>query len=132
LLREDSEEEDEGDLCRICLIPGGTPLNPLLEPCKCVGSLQFVHHDCLKKWLQAKIISGADLAAVTTCELCKQTLKLDFDNFDVHEFHRKRAASQVEEQMTSSSLYMAVLLHLYEQRFTELIRLLGGSATTYQ
>ncbi|XP_060677346.1 nascent polypeptide-associated complex subunit alpha, muscle-specific form-like [Hemiscyllium ocellatum] len=134
LLREDSgeEEEDEGDLCRICLIPGGTPLNPLLEPCKCVGSLQFVHHDCLKKWLQAKIISGADLAAVTTCELCKHTLKLDFDNFDVHEFHRKRAASQVEEQMTSSSLYMAVLLHLYEQRFTELIRLLGGSATTYQ
>ncbi|XP_048475062.1 uncharacterized protein LOC125487502 [Rhincodon typus] len=131
LLHEDSEE-DEGDLCRICLIPGGTPLNPLLEPCKCVGSLQFVHHDCLKKWLQAKIISGADLAAVTTCELCKQSLKLDFDNFDVHEFHRKRAASQVEEQMTSSSLYMAVLLHLYEQRFTELMRLLSGSATTYQ
>ncbi|XP_072359955.1 uncharacterized protein [Scyliorhinus torazame] len=131
LLHEDSEEE-EGDLCRICLIPGGTPLNPLLEPCKCVGSLQYVHHDCLKKWLQAKIISGADLATVTTCELCKQTLKLDFDNFDVHEFHRKRAASQVEEQMTSSSLYMAVLLHLYEQRFTELMRLLSGSATTYQ
>ncbi|XP_038631466.1 uncharacterized protein LOC119952043 isoform X2 [Scyliorhinus canicula] len=142
LLHEDSEEE-EGDLCRICLIPGGTPLNPLLEPCKCVGSLQYVHHDCLKKWLQAKIISGADLATVTTCELCKRTLKLDFDNFDVYEFHRKRAASQVqgrgecavsqvEEQMTSSSLYMAVLLHLYEQRFTELMRLLGGSATTYQ
>ncbi|XP_067870029.1 E3 ubiquitin-protein ligase MARCHF7-like [Heterodontus francisci] len=131
LLREDSEEE-EGDLCRICLIPGGTPLNPLLEPCKCVGSLQFVHHDCLKKWLQAKIVSGADLAAVTTCELCKQTLKLDFDNFDVHEFHRKCAASQVEEQMTNSSLYMAVLLHLYEQRFTELMRLLSGSSTSYQ
>ncbi|XP_078393963.1 putative E3 ubiquitin-protein ligase MARCHF10, partial [Cetorhinus maximus] len=74
----------------------------------------------------------ADLATVTTCELCKQTLKLDFDNFDVHEFHRKRAASQVEEQMTSSSLYMAVLLHLYEQRFTELMRLLSGSTATYQ
>ncbi|XP_067835450.1 collagen alpha-1(I) chain-like isoform X2 [Heptranchias perlo] len=126
------EEEEEGDFCRICLIPGGTPLNPLLEPCKCVGSLQFVHHDCLKRWLQAKIISGADLSAVTTCELCKQTLKLDFDNFDVHEFHRKRAASQVEEQMTSSSVYMAVLLHLYEQRFTELMRLLSGSSTSYQ
>ncbi|XP_078060283.1 uncharacterized protein LOC144486055 [Mustelus asterias] len=95
LLHEDSEEE-EGDLCRICLIPGGTPLNPLLEPCKCVGSLQFVHHDCLKKWLQAKIISGADLTTVTTCELCKKTLKLDFDDFDVHEFHRKRAVSQVQ------------------------------------
>uniref|UniRef100_UPI00398E38B8 probable E3 ubiquitin-protein ligase MARCHF10 n=1 Tax=Pristiophorus japonicus TaxID=55135 RepID=UPI00398E38B8 len=80
LLHEDSEEE-EGDLCRICLIPGGTPLNPLLEPCKCVGSLQFVHHDCLKRWLQAKVISGANLAAVTTCELCKHTPQAGFRQF---------------------------------------------------
>ncbi|XP_051865771.1 uncharacterized protein LOC127567122 [Pristis pectinata] len=130
LLQE--EEVEEGDLCRICLLPGGTPLNPLLEPCKCVGSLQFVHHDCLKQWLQAKVISGAPLSAVTTCELCKHALKLDFDDFDVLEFHRKRAASQEEEQMSNSSLYMAVLLHLYEQRFTELMQLLSGTTTTYQ
>ncbi|XP_032872551.1 E3 ubiquitin-protein ligase MARCH7-like [Amblyraja radiata] len=77
-------------------------------------------------------MSGASLDAVTTCELCKHNLKLDFDNFDVHEFHRKQAATQVEEQMNNSSLYMAVLLHLYEQRFTELMRLLGGSSTGFQ
>lgn len=128
----EEEDDEEGDVCRICLVVGGCPLNPLLEPCRCVGSLQFVHHDCLKKWLQAKVMSGASLAAVTTCELCKHNLKLDFDNFDVHEFHRKQAASQVEEQMSNSSLYMAVLLHLYEQRFTELMRLLGGSSTGFQ
>lgn len=57
LLEEDSEEE-EGDLCRICQIAGGSPANPLLEPCGCVGSLQFVHQECLKKWLKVKITSG--------------------------------------------------------------------------
>lgn len=56
LLEEDSEEE--GDLCRICQIAGGSLTNPLLEPCGCVGSLQFVHQECLKKWLKVKITSG--------------------------------------------------------------------------
>lgn len=56
LLEEDSEEE--GDLCRICQIAGGSPANPLLEPCGCVGSLQFVHQECLKMWLKVKITSG--------------------------------------------------------------------------
>lgn len=57
LLEEDSDEE-EGDLCRICLMAGGSPTNPLLEPCGCVGSLKFVHQECLKKWLKVKITSG--------------------------------------------------------------------------
>ena len=56
LLEEDSEEE--GDSCRICQMTGGSPTNPLLEPCSCVGSLQFVHQECLKKWLKVKITSG--------------------------------------------------------------------------
>lgn len=58
LLEEDSEEEEEGDLCRICQIAGGSLTNPLLEPCGCVGSLRFVHQECLKKWLKVKITSG--------------------------------------------------------------------------
>ena len=56
LLEEDSEEE--GDLCRICQIAGGSPASPLVEPCGCVGSLRFVHPECLKKWLKVKITSG--------------------------------------------------------------------------
>ena len=31
--------------------------NLLIEPCKCTGSLQYVHQECMKKWLQAKINS---------------------------------------------------------------------------
>ncbi|XP_029461438.1 E3 ubiquitin-protein ligase MARCH7 isoform X2 [Rhinatrema bivittatum] len=57
LLLEDSEEE-EGDLCRICQMGVASPTNPLIEPCRCTGSLQYVHQECMKKWLQAKINSG--------------------------------------------------------------------------
>ncbi|XP_032177270.1 probable E3 ubiquitin-protein ligase MARCH10 isoform X1 [Mustela erminea] len=122
LLEEDSEEE-EGDLCRICQIAGGSPTNPLLEPCGCVGSLQFVHQDCLKKWLKVKITSGADLGAVKTCEMCKQGLLVDLDDFNVTDFYRKHQQSRAQNELMNSGLYLVLLLHLYEQRFAELMRL---------
>ncbi|XP_037019612.2 probable E3 ubiquitin-protein ligase MARCHF10 isoform X2 [Artibeus jamaicensis] len=121
LLEEDSEEE--GDLCRICQMTGGSPTNPLLEPCGCVGSLQFVHHECLKKWLKVKITSGADLGAVKTCEMCKQGLRVDLDDFNLTDFYRKHQRSRVQNELMNSGLYLVLLLHLYEQRFAELIRL---------
>ncbi|XP_016060318.1 PREDICTED: probable E3 ubiquitin-protein ligase MARCH10 [Miniopterus natalensis] len=121
ILEEDSEEE--GDLCRICQIAGGSPTNPLLEPCGCVGSLQFVHQECLKKWLKVKITSGANLGAVKTCEMCKQGLLVDLDDFNVTDFYRKHQQSRVQNELMNSGLYLVLLLHLYEQRFAELMRL---------
>ncbi|XP_023585147.1 probable E3 ubiquitin-protein ligase MARCHF10 isoform X2 [Trichechus manatus latirostris] len=121
LLEEDSEEE--GDLCRICQIAGGSPTNPLLEPCGCVGSLRFVHQECLKKWLQVKITSGADLGAVKTCEMCKQGLLVDLEDFNMNEFYQKHQQSRAQNELMNSGLYLVLLLHLYEQRFAELMRL---------
>ncbi|XP_025217995.1 probable E3 ubiquitin-protein ligase MARCH10 isoform X3 [Theropithecus gelada] len=121
LLEEDSEEE--GDLCRICQIAGGSPSNPLLEPCGCVGSLRFVHQECLKKWLKVKITSGADLGAVKTCEMCKQGLLVDLGDFNIIEFYQKHQQSQAQNELMNSGLYLVLLLHLYEQRFAELMRL---------
>ncbi|XP_011803309.1 PREDICTED: probable E3 ubiquitin-protein ligase MARCH10 isoform X3 [Colobus angolensis palliatus] len=121
LLEEDSEEE--GDLCRICQIAGGSPSNPLLEPCGCVGSLQFVHQECLRKWLKVKITSGADLGAVKTCEMCKQGLLVDLGDFNMIESYQKHQQSQAQNDLMNSGLYLVLLLHLYEQRFAELMRL---------
>ncbi|XP_030076883.1 putative E3 ubiquitin-protein ligase MARCHF10 [Microcaecilia unicolor] len=121
LLEEESEEE--GDLCRICQIAGGSPTNPLLEPCQCMGSLQFVHQECLKRWLKVKINSGAELVAVNTCELCKHSLKCDLDDFSVDEYYKKHQQSQAQNDLMDSGLYLVLLLHLYEQRYAELLRL---------
>ncbi|XP_015275416.1 PREDICTED: probable E3 ubiquitin-protein ligase MARCH10 [Gekko japonicus] len=121
LLAEDSEEE--GDQCRICQIPGGSITNPLLEPCGCGGTLRFVHQECLKTWLKAKIKSGAELGAVKTCELCKQSLTADLDDFNVNDYYRNHQQSQAQSELMNSGLYLVLLLHLYEQRFAELMRL---------
>uniref|UniRef100_A0A8D0HDR7 RING-type E3 ubiquitin transferase n=1 Tax=Sphenodon punctatus TaxID=8508 RepID=A0A8D0HDR7_SPHPU len=120
LLLEDSEEE-ESDLCRICQMSSTSPSNPLIEPCKCTGSLQYVHQECMKKWLQSKINSGSSLEAVTTCELCKEKLHLNFDDFDIHELHRAHANEQADYEFISSGLYLVVLLHLCEQRFSDML-----------
>ncbi|KAM5279640.1 E3 ubiquitin-protein ligase MARCHF7 isoform 2-T2 [Ctenodactylus gundi] len=120
LLLEDSEEE-EGDLCRICQMAAASSSNLLIEPCKCTGSLQYVHQECMKKWLQAKINSGSSLEAVTTCELCKEKLQLNLEDFDIHELHRAHANEQAEYEFISSGLYLVVLLHLCEQSFSDIL-----------
>ncbi|XP_078084436.1 E3 ubiquitin-protein ligase MARCHF7 isoform X2 [Mustelus asterias] len=128
LLLEDSDDEDD-DICRICQIGAGatTPPNPLIQPCNCTGSLQYVHQECMKKWLQSKINSGADLTAVTTCELCKEKLQLDFEDFNVHELYRTHADEQAQYEFISSGLYLVLLLHLCEQRFSDMM---GGTSET--
>ncbi|XP_075036887.1 E3 ubiquitin-protein ligase MARCHF7-like isoform X2 [Mixophyes fleayi] len=120
LLLEDSEEE-EGDLCRICQTGLSTPTNPFLEPCKCSGSLQYVHQDCMKKWLHAKISSGSSLETITTCELCKEKLELNLEDFDIQELYRAHANERAEYEFISSGLYLVVLLHLCEQRFSDML-----------
>lgn len=54
--------QNSGDICRICHCESD-PLNPLLTPCYCSGSLKFVHQACLQQWLTA--------SETNACELCK-------------------------------------------------------------
>ncbi|NWV33620.1 MARH7 ligase, partial [Grantiella picta] len=128
LLLEDSEDE-EGDLCRICQMSSASSDNLLIQPCKCTGSLQYVHQECMKKWLQSKINSGSSLEAVTTCELCKEKLHLNLEDFDIHELYRAHANEQADYEFISSGLYLVVLLHLCEQRFSDMLGTANEAST---
>ncbi|KAJ3147104.1 hypothetical protein HDU86_008100 [Geranomyces michiganensis] len=44
-------DEEEVEICRVCRGPA-TPEQPLHYPCKCSGSMRYVHQDCLEQWLQ--------------------------------------------------------------------------------
>lgn len=50
------------DTCRICRSEGG-PDEPLFYPCKCSGSIKYVHQECLMEWLSH--------SHKKHCELCK-------------------------------------------------------------
>jgi E3 ubiquitin-protein ligase DOA10 len=53
--------------------------NPLISPCKCDGTMKFIHMDCLREWLNSKSSSKESNPPgvktycwkVLECELCK-------------------------------------------------------------
>ncbi|KAK3302789.1 uncharacterized protein B0T15DRAFT_543953 [Chaetomium strumarium] len=56
----------EPDTCRICR-GEGSPDEPLFYPCKCSGSIKYVHQDCLMEWLSH--------SQKKHCELCKTSFR---------------------------------------------------------
>ncbi|KAF8644973.1 hypothetical protein AX16_008157 [Volvariella volvacea WC 439] len=55
-------DSDEQDTCRICSAPAEPDL-PLFHPCKCSGTIRYIHQDCLTTWLAH--------SKKKTCDLCK-------------------------------------------------------------
>ncbi|MCJ1342890.1 hypothetical protein MMC31_001079 [Peltigera leucophlebia] len=57
---------DDADTCRICRGEGSKE-EPLFYPCKCSGSIKFVHQNCLMEWLSH--------SQKKHCELCKTSFR---------------------------------------------------------
>jgi E3 ubiquitin-protein ligase MARCH1/8 len=57
-----SKTSDCPDICRICHSEG-TNDEPLISPCLCLGTMQYLHQACLQRWVKS--------AGVKSCELCK-------------------------------------------------------------
>ncbi|EXJ91313.1 hypothetical protein A1O1_04424 [Capronia coronata CBS 617.96] len=58
--------DEAQDYCRICR-GEATPDQPLFYPCKCSGSIKFVHQECLMEWLSH--------SQKKKCELCKTSFR---------------------------------------------------------
>lgn len=50
------------------------------------------------------LIPGADLGTVKTCEMCKQSLLIDLDDFNMTEFYHKHQQSRVRHIPANFSL----------------------------
>lgn len=60
--RKSSQKEtkiDAGSIkknaCKYCLEEEDDPTNPLISPCKCKGTMGFVHAKCMFKWILEKV-----------------------------------------------------------------------------
>ena len=72
--------------CRICYMEEKDPnLDPLLKPCKCSGSVKYIHYKCLLHWLKSKIeVPKSEYvendyytlyySQKVECELCKEPI----------------------------------------------------------
>eukprot|EP00425_Heterocapsa_triquetra_P038213 CAMPEP_0195073094 /NCGR_PEP_ID=MMETSP0448-20130528/16508_1 /TAXON_ID=66468 /ORGANISM="Heterocapsa triquestra, Strain CCMP 448" /LENGTH=422 /DNA_ID=CAMNT_0040105163 /DNA_START=37 /DNA_END=1305 /DNA_ORIENTATION=+ len=74
----DSAQDLESTLCRICLLegPGEDKDDPLITPCKCKGSIEYVHLGCLRHWIRGRLnlsdtAGGSYFYRPLACELCK-------------------------------------------------------------
>ncbi|KHJ97457.1 zinc finger, C3HC4 type [Oesophagostomum dentatum] len=54
-------------LCRICHTECESPRDPFVSPCRCSGSLLYVHRSCLVHWLE---LSTRKMVPSPRCELC--------------------------------------------------------------
>jgi hypothetical protein len=70
-------KEDDTRCCRICLLEGpGDDDDPLIAPCDCKGSIEYVHLGCLRHWIRGRLNlpdtpMGSYFYRPLPCELCK-------------------------------------------------------------
>ncbi|SCU83821.1 LAMI_0C04852g1_1 [Lachancea mirantina] len=71
-VRKESEEEDLrnfGATCRICR--GESTLeSPLFHPCKCRGSIKYIHESCLVDWVGSKNVDINRPGVEIKCDIC--------------------------------------------------------------
>lgn len=67
------------NLCKICLYEQSEEENdPLISPCKCTGSVKYVHLKCMQNWIKSKLNMQESKNIVTIfwkdlhCEICKE------------------------------------------------------------
>jgi len=64
--RPTTADKEDADSCRICRGEGSVD-EPLFYPCKCSGSIKYVHQECLMEWLSH--------TQKKHCELCKTSFR---------------------------------------------------------
>ena len=82
--KKDKKKNDAQRICRICYLEEDNPtLNPLIRPCKCSGSMKYIHLKCLIVWIKTKVeIDNSEYldngkytiysSEKIECELCKE------------------------------------------------------------
>jgi len=83
LCRTDDPEHEAAQssgTCRICLLDGAGQedggIDPLIRPCQCRGSIEYVHLGCLRNWIKMQLSlsdtpCGSYFYRPPGCELCR-------------------------------------------------------------
>ncbi|GAB6030807.1 hypothetical protein CHUAL_007654 [Chamberlinius hualienensis] len=97
--------------CRICHLPGREE-NKLISPCRCSGTMQYIHTSCLMKWLE---VSSRKSKHPPSCELC------------LYQYHRHKKFRVKHWHVPSCSLRDKILHVVF---FLSLLTMIGSATVT--
>jgi hypothetical protein len=83
---DEFEGSNNGELyCKFCFRTHSNKIDPLVSVCKCAGSLELVHINCLRTYAMSKAIVKINLQCVTycwknfQCDVCKVALPMSVE-----------------------------------------------------
>ena len=119
-------EEKKVKFCRICYNTNSDENNPLIYPCKCLGSMKYIHFKCLKQWLNSNYFILDEKTGFTLkfkykelkCELCKAKYpdiiihkKKEYEIFDLsNEFGECAVLENLDKQENKENILYIVSL----------------------
>lgn len=108
----DAESPEESPVaietqCRICMSSEDSLGNQQVTPCRCTGSLRYVHMQCLKQWRQTRLAKGND---VSTCEICGQ--KYNIQLLGENDVTQDKILKMEEDlkKLVKSGIYLVMLM----------------------
>lgn len=99
-------------VCRICLSDVQEKENPFVSPCKCMGTLKYVHIKCLQSWIHAKSNSSQNASVFIQkhieCELCKIKYPSKFKSggqiYDLVDLHKPENQPYILLELLNSNI----------------------------
>lgn len=119
---EVNNENNDLPTCRVCWRYQTEPDNPLIKNCACIGSIRFIHYQCLKKWLDAKKQqkTGENFTSIYwktfECELCKEyyslMIKANGEKLNLVEYERPPKSSYLILESLNSEKNTSRIIHI--------------------
>ncbi len=99
--------------CRICLCEDYDDDNPLINPCKCNGTMKYLHLECLRKLIESKVTkSSNEITTIFTfktlsCDICKslfpENIKIKKKTFNIINLERPESNYLILEGIIKES-----------------------------
>ncbi|CAL9730105.1 ERAD-associated E3 ubiquitin-protein ligase DOA10 [Monosporozyma unispora] len=119
-IREDlANDIPVGATCRICR-GEATIENPLFHPCKCKGSIKYLHEPCLLEWISARNLDVNKPGSVIKCDICHYPFQF-----------KTKYAENMPERIPVFELIKNTFLNVFSKIYSSLLITIAGNLLVF-